>query len=191
MGMAELEDKEKSLEATTLMVSHRLLTVVQGLATQGTFSDEELKEDAQALLEQLQITFEHMSTFDEYVAEVKSGKLEWSPVHRSERFWRENATRLNDKKHELLKLLVNYLTKSEDVTSVAVAIHDCGEYVTHYPYGRKALDELGAKEHVMELMEHEDSTVRYEALLAVQKMMTDNWEYLGNKVKAEVSERRA
>jgi hypothetical protein len=87
-----------------------------------------------------------MSTFDEYVAEVrcggrvllktapsldhtltrdthvlhppqvKSGKLEWSPVHRSERFWRENVTRLNDKKHELLKLLVNYLTKSEDVT---------------------------------------------------------------------------
>ena len=37
-NMAELEDKEKSLEATTLMVSHRLLTVVQGLATQGTFS---------------------------------------------------------------------------------------------------------------------------------------------------------
>ena len=38
VAQAELEDKEKSLEATTLMVSHRLLTVVQGLATQGTFS---------------------------------------------------------------------------------------------------------------------------------------------------------
>ena len=37
-NMAEVENKEKSLEATTLMVSHRLLTVVQGLATQGTFS---------------------------------------------------------------------------------------------------------------------------------------------------------
>jgi V-type H+-transporting ATPase subunit H len=34
-----------------------------------------------------------------------------------------------------------------------VAIHDCGEYVTHYPYGRKALNELGAKAHIMELME--------------------------------------
>ena len=27
------------------------------------------------------------STFDEYVAEVKSGRLEWSPVHKSDKFW--------------------------------------------------------------------------------------------------------
>ena len=27
------------------------------------------------------------SSFDEYTAEVKSGRLEWSPVHKSEKFW--------------------------------------------------------------------------------------------------------
>ena len=27
------------------------------------------------------------STFDEYAAEVRSGRLEWSPVHKSEKFW--------------------------------------------------------------------------------------------------------
>ena len=27
------------------------------------------------------------SSFDEYVHEVRSGRLEWSPVHKSEKFW--------------------------------------------------------------------------------------------------------
>ena len=27
------------------------------------------------------------SSFDEYTAEVKSGRLAWSPVHKSEKFW--------------------------------------------------------------------------------------------------------
>ena len=34
---------------------------------------------------------------------MKSGRLEWSPVHRSEKFWHENAARLNEKNFELLK----------------------------------------------------------------------------------------
>ena len=43
------------------------------------------------------------SSFDEYVTEVKSGRLEWSPVHKEIRFWRENAHKLNDMNYELLK----------------------------------------------------------------------------------------
>ena len=27
------------------------------------------------------------SSFDEYATEVRSGRLEWSPVHRSDKFW--------------------------------------------------------------------------------------------------------
>jgi len=42
------------------------------------------------------------SSFDEYTTEVKSGRLEWSPVHKSDRFWRENCIRLNEKNYELL-----------------------------------------------------------------------------------------
>ena len=43
------------------------------------------------------------SSFDEYSSEVRSGRLEWSPVHKSEKFWRENAARLCEKNFELLK----------------------------------------------------------------------------------------
>ena len=47
--------------------------------------------------------FLSISSFDEYSSELKSGRLEWSPVHKSEKFWRENAVRLNEKNYELLK----------------------------------------------------------------------------------------
>ena len=47
------------------------------------------------------------SSFDEYSTEVKSGRLEWSLVHKSDKFWRENASRLNDNNYQLLKILVS------------------------------------------------------------------------------------
>ena len=42
-------------------------------------------------------------TYDEYTSELASGHLSWSPVHESELFWKENATKLNDKDYEQLK----------------------------------------------------------------------------------------
>lgn len=42
--------------------------------------------------------------FDEYCTEVRSGRLHWSPVHKSEKFWRENTQRFNEKGFELIKL---------------------------------------------------------------------------------------
>ena len=77
------------------------------------------------------------SSFDEYSSEVKSGRLEWSPVHRSDRFWRENAGRLNDKNYELLKILIHLLETSKDPLVLCVANHDIGEYVRHYPRGKQ------------------------------------------------------
>lgn len=35
---------------------------------------------------------------------------------------------------------------------------------------------------VMQHLAHEDPNVRYEALLAVQKIMVHNWEYLGKQL---------
>lgn len=39
----------------------------------------------------------------------------------------------------------------------------------------------------MQLLAHEDPNVRYEALLAVQKLMVHNWEYLGRQLEKEQS----
>jgi hypothetical protein len=37
------------------------------------------------------------------------------------------------------------------------------------------IEQLGGKQRVMHLLSHEDPNVRYEALLAVQKLMVHNW----------------
>jgi len=105
-------------------------------------------------------------------------------VHRSEKFWRENVMRLNEKDYEILRLLVSILEESQNPTAIAVASHDMGEYVRYYPRGKRMVEQLGAKELVMGLVDHGNSDVRMQALLAIQKMMVQNWEYLGKQLES-------
>lgn len=148
-------------------------------------SDPELVEDVEYLIGVLQDSVQDLSSFDEYATELKCGRLEWSPVHNSEKFWRENAHRLNEKNYELLKILITLLETSKDPLVMSVAAHDLGEYVRHYPRGKLVAESLGGKNLVMQRLTHEDPNVRYEALLCVQKLMVQNWEYLGKQLKTQ------
>ncbi|KAJ1560011.1 V-type proton ATPase subunit H, partial [Nowakowskiella sp. JEL0078] len=93
--------------------------------------------------------------------------LDWSPPHLSEQFWKSNATRLNEKDYELLRILSRIIGTSSNNTVLAVAAHDIGQYVKYYPNGKKIVQEIGAKQQIMELMTNQDPDVRYQALLAV------------------------
>uniref|UniRef100_A0AAQ5X5U7 V-type proton ATPase subunit H n=1 Tax=Amphiprion ocellaris TaxID=80972 RepID=A0AAQ5X5U7_AMPOC len=74
-----------------------------------------------------------------------------------------------------LRILTRLLEVSDDPQVIAVAAHDIGEYVRHYPRGKRVIEQLGGKQLVMNHMHHEDQLVRYNALLAVQKLMVHNW----------------
>lgn len=147
------------------------------------FDDPDIIEDIEYLNTKLQESVQDLSSFDEYSTEVKSGRLEWSPVHKSAKFWRENAMRLNEKNYELLKILIRLLDSSRDPLVLSVAAHDIGEYVRHFPRGKHSIEQLGGKHSVMQHLAHEDNNVRYEALLALQKLMVHNWEYLGKQLE--------
>jgi V-type H+-transporting ATPase subunit H len=102
------------------MLVARLLPFAKNLSTR-KWSDEDIVEDVQFLQDELYTNFQSLTwvdsipksvsviddticrTYDEYTSELTSGHLSWTPVHESVDFWKENATRLNDKDYEQLK----------------------------------------------------------------------------------------
>ncbi|XP_030383950.1 V-type proton ATPase subunit H isoform X3 [Scaptodrosophila lebanonensis] len=178
------EDASVAKDHCIAMVQSKVLKQLS-ILEQRRFDDEDITADVEYLSEKLQNSVQDLSSFDEYATEVRSGRLEWSPVHKSAKFWRENAQRLNEKNYELLRILVHLLETSKDAIILSVACFDIGEYVRHYPRGKHVLEQLGGKQIVMQHLGHEDPNVRYEALLAVQKLMVHNWEYLGKQLEKD------
>merc|ERR1719411_374573 len=186
-NMIEKPDESQVVKENCIsMVQFKVMKQLEFLE-QRKFEDEDIQSDIEFLKEKMEMSLQDLSSYDEYVTEVRSGRLEWSPVHRSEKFWRENAHKLNDANYELLKILINLLETSNDALILSVACFDLGEYVRHYQRGKHVLEQLHGKTIVMSLLGHEDPNVRYEALLAVQKLMVHNWEYLGRKLEQEQS----
>jgi V-type H+-transporting ATPase subunit H len=110
------------------------------------------------------------TTFDEYVAEVHSGHLRWSPPHRSTVFWAENARKIVDHENgDLVKRLAEIMAKpwDQDKAVLAVACNDVGNLVREVPEKRYQLEKLGLKTRVMELMGEADEAVRWESLKAL------------------------
>ncbi|KAJ3762955.1 armadillo-type protein [Lentinula raphanica] len=156
------------------MLVAQLLPFVKNLSGR-KWTDEDIIEDVQYLRDELAANFQSLTTYDEYTSELASGHLSWSPVHESDDFWKENATKLNEKDYGQLKTLLQLLSDSRDPVVLAVAVHDIGQYVKHYERGKKIINDLGAKRRVMELMSHSDPDVRYRALVSVQQLVSQPW----------------
>ncbi|KAL5257676.1 hypothetical protein ACHWQZ_G012559 [Mnemiopsis leidyi] len=164
-------------KAAELMIQGKV-QVVMGQLIEKNWKDEDIKEDVEHVKGVLDEMLQDMSTFDSYLAEVKSGKLEWSPLHTNPAFWRENAQKLNQNDHEVLRMIRILLKDEQDPTTLAVCAHDVGEYVRHYPVGKYNIEKLGLKERVVCLLDNDDPKVKSAALLALQKLMLNNWEFM-------------
>ncbi|KAJ1924581.1 H(+)-transporting V1 sector ATPase subunit H [Coemansia sp. RSA 455] len=150
------------------------------LATLGagrSFKDEDLRSDLKQLAEELAEHTGVMTTWDEYLNELASGKLAWSPAHRSEQFWKLHIRRMDENDHRVVRQLADLLTEpTASETALAVACHDLSQYVRFNPDGKRLLARIGAKARVMALMTtSECPDVRYEALLCVQQIMLNAW----------------
>ena len=137
-------------------------------------SDPDLLEDLEALKSMLEEYTKNQTTFGEYADEVNSGHLRWSPPHRNDQFWKENSRKiLEDKKGELPKKLAEIMGKdwSSDKKVLAIGCNDIGNLVREIPDQRPALEKLGLKVRIMELMNDQDESVRWESLKAVGEWM--------------------
>lgn len=163
-----------------LMIASRLVKPLELLSAK-KFDDEDINENIQFIKEKLDGNLEDVTSFDEFALDIRSGRLSWTPFHKSEKFWLENATKLNESNFELLKMLLNLLENSQDPLILCVAAHDIGEYVRHYAHGKRVIERLQGKVIIMRLLENTDPNVRYQGLLCVQKLMVHNWDYLGKQ----------
>ena len=142
-------------------------------------TDPDLLEDLKALTDMLDEYTSSQTTFDEYAAEVNSGRLRWSPPHRDATFWRENARKiLENEGGALPKKLQEIMGKSWDDNKqvLAIACNDVGCLVKNAPDRRSVLEKLGIKGRVMELMTDKDEGVRWESLRAVGEWMKYSFE---------------
>ena len=138
--------------------------------------------------------------------ELATGRLEWGPTHTSD-FWKQNAQRVErDGDFAVIKALIALLAVppppegggsgkaqggaaaaaaaavaapvAESVTQ-AVALHDLGEFAAQHPQGRAVAAALGAKPAVMALLKRAEGDVKHQALLALAKIMTKNYAFVG------------
>jgi len=157
-----------------------VLEVVQQLEFE-KWRDSELYDDIRDMSQQISAQVQEMSNFDRYERELKEGQLKWGFIHSS-KFWSENVLKFEQNDFRALKMLASLL-HSEDTTTLAVACHDIGEFVSMHPLGKKMISNLQVKERVMELMGSVSPTyreVRREALLCCQKIMLNKWQDMDN-----------
>ncbi|KTW26978.1 hypothetical protein T552_02469 [Pneumocystis carinii B80] len=161
-------------ENFSTMLAIKLLPLTETISDK-KWLDKEAIEDIDYVKTSLKADLEGLATFDEYILEIESGHLSWTPSHSSEKFWKENSFKLMNNDSLLLKKLVRLLISSKDPLVLAVAIHDIGKFIQYYPTGKSHVQKLGAKQKVMELMTHTDSDVKFEALTTVRLFMSQSW----------------
>jgi V-type H+-transporting ATPase subunit H len=147
----------------------RLPALLQNLQTR-QFTDPDLREDMGKLRDLLEDYTKTKTTFDEYVGELNSGHLRWSPPHRNTVFWAENARKILEFENgELIRKLADIMKKpwENDKAVLAIACNDIGCLVREVPEKRSQLERLGLKTRVMELMGEADENVRWESLRAL------------------------
>jgi len=160
------------------MIDAGVVRIIETLANR-KWGDEDLIDDINTIRDALLKDIVTLSTFDMYKKEILSGSLEWSPVHKSEKFWRENVTRFEENSFQVLKLLAEILNSSTNPLYLSIACYDIGEFVRFHPRGKIVIQNLrDCKSKIMLLMTNADTEVQKQALLCVQKLMVHNWEYL-------------
>eukprot|EP00992_Anisonema_acinus_P007787 TRINITY_DN3776_c0_g1_i1.p1 TRINITY_DN3776_c0_g1~~TRINITY_DN3776_c0_g1_i1.p1 ORF type:complete len:451 (-),score=113.23 TRINITY_DN3776_c0_g1_i1:26-1378(-) len=160
------------------MISVGLLRTLN-LFARRAFGDPDILPEVESLLALLEKNIEDTTSFADYKQEVLSRRLDWTPVHKSEKFWKENLKEFEKDDYKILRELCSLLDATENTKALTIICHDLGEFVKYHPQGRKILNALNVKGKILGLMGHEDPDVNKQALMCTQKIMVQKWEFLG------------
>jgi len=169
-----------------LMLSYGIMASLS-LLKQKKWGDEELEANIKLIEETLEKKVDDLTSWDKYRNEVLASQLEWSPPHKSLKFWQENHLKFEEDNYLLLHKLKEILESSRDPKVQCIACWDIGEFVRVHPHGKLISKSLDLKHPIMNILnenrddKNEDEDVQKlskEALTALQKLMITNWEYL-------------
>ncbi|CCE91203.1 H(+)-transporting V1 sector ATPase subunit H TDEL_0C03140 [Torulaspora delbrueckii] len=161
-----------------LLLLGNALPVLQSLSDR-KYSDEELRQDMATLKDVLEQEYKELTSFDEYLAELDSKLLCWSPSHVDNGFWSDNIDKFKSDNWKLFKTLVNLLIETKDSglndrqhkIILEVALSDITHVVELLPESIDILGKMKGKIVIMELLNHPDSRVKYEALKTTQAVI--------------------
>lgn len=102
-NLLEKPSSTEVVKANCLCMLQSKVKKLVELMQQSQIEDPDIAEDVEYLNKKLETLVMDVSTFDEYTLEITSNRLSWSPAHKSDKFWRENAQRLNDNNFYLIR----------------------------------------------------------------------------------------
>lgn len=160
-----------------LMASSGILPFTQSLiASKRFFGDDEVREDTEWLRDYLRAASRELTTWDEYVAELESKHVSWTPPHTDDEFWTENARRLCEGNAAALKKLLALLEPGNPPLTYTIVCSDLAMLIKHHEQAKKDIQRLGGKTRVLELLSGSpDPDVRYRALVVVQLLVSQSW----------------
>lgn len=140
--------------------------------------DDETRDDSEWLRDYLKAASRELTTWDQYVAEIESKHLSWSPVHTDDEFWTENANKLSlssGSGQNVLNQLISLLDDGHPPQTYAIVCSDLAMFIRYYELGKRDIQKLGGKTKVLQLLSHSDPDVRYKSLVVVQLLVSQSW----------------
>lgn len=175
VAMKIFRNVSNSSECVSLMIDNSLIGFLTN-ELRKNIKDEQMKDNMNFLLDTMERNYQIYSTYDKFLKELTTEKLTFGPVHTA-KFWKEHIKKTETDDFSVVKDLIKLLDSPDEMTQ-AVACFDLGEFSRLHPFSKMVLEKLDGKTKLMHMIEKESPMVREHALVAIQKLMINNWQII-------------
>lgn len=173
INLTSLENSSSQDILKFLILNAEFINILNNLKER-KWTDDELIQDLETLSNQTVDVFNKLTSFDEYLTELKLKQFKNSPVHDKEEFFIDNLDKFQDFGYKHYKELLAVLDEDIDGKALKIVLGDINKILK---IDSKAIDILIAsdkKTKIMELLNHSNSEVRYEALKITQVLVSQS-----------------
>ena len=175
VGLKILRNLSRSTSCVSLMIDNNLIGFLT-MEMRKNIKDEKMKDNMNYLIEIMEKNYKIFSSYEKFLKEIETEKLTFGPCHTS-KFWKEHIKKTEKDEFAIIKKLIHLLESNDDTTQ-AVACFDLGEFSRLHPFSKTILESFDGKAKLMKMIEKESPLVREHGLVAIQKLMINNWQII-------------